>query len=43
MLRKLNFWDSDKANLINGSDGTFYPPFRTRDQNLYSFNPQMCR
>lgn len=42
-LEKLNYWDSDSANLLNGSDGTFYPPFRTRDQTVYAFNPDMCR
>ena len=42
-FRKLNFWESDSANLINGTDGTFYPPFLNRQKRLYSFNPDMCR
>ncbi len=39
----MNFWDSDNANRINGTDGTFYRPYRTRDQVLYAFSPDMCR
>ncbi|CAF0919380.1 unnamed protein product [Brachionus calyciflorus] len=42
-LEKLNFWESESANLINGTDGTFYPPFLNRKTRLYSFNPDMCR
>ena len=40
---KLNFWFSDNANAINGTDGTFYSPYMKRDQSIYSFNPSMCR
>ena len=29
--------------MINGSDGTFFPPFRTRHDKLYAFSPDMCR
>ena len=29
--------------MINGTDGSFYPPYRTRDQTLYSYNADMCR
>ena len=40
---KLDFWWNNSANLINGSDGTFFPPFRTRNDVLYAFSPDMCR
>jgi len=42
-LKSLNFWDSETANMINGTDGSVYGPFRTKDQVLYSFNSGMCR
>lgn len=42
-VEKLNYWYSESANLINGTDGTYYQPFRTKEQRLYSFNPDMCR
>jgi lysosome membrane protein 2 len=29
--------------MINGSDGTFFSPFRKRDDVLYAFSPDMCR
>ena len=36
-------WKNANADLLNGTDGTLYPPFRTRDQVLYSFSSDMCR
>ncbi|CAF0832095.1 unnamed protein product [Brachionus calyciflorus] len=42
-LEKLNFWESESANLINGTDGTFFPPYLNRNQRIYSFSPDMCR
>jgi hypothetical protein len=42
-LEKLNYWYTPSANLINGTDGTFYPPFVTKETKLYSFNQEMCR
>ncbi len=42
-MERLNLYDSPGANLINGTDGTFYPPFRTRDQVMYAYNSDMCR
>lgn len=43
ILRKLNFWSSEKANRILGTDGTFYPPFLNRSSRIESFSPDMCR
>ncbi|CAF1009200.1 unnamed protein product, partial [Brachionus calyciflorus] len=40
---KLDIWSSDQANMINGTDGTFYPPFLDRNKRLYSFSPDLCR
>jgi hypothetical protein len=42
-MEVLNYYDTPSANLINGTDGTFYPPFRTRDQVMYAYNADMCR
>lgn len=42
-LEKLDFWYSHEANLINGTDATFFPPFMTKKTNLYAFNSDMCR
>jgi hypothetical protein len=36
-------WNNENANMINGTDGTFFPPYRTRDQILRSYNGDMCR
>ncbi|CAF0832075.1 unnamed protein product, partial [Brachionus calyciflorus] len=40
---KVDIWSSDQANMINGTDGTLYPPFLDRNKRLYSFSPDMCR
>ena len=42
-IRKLEYWSTDAANLINGTDFTIFPPFRTRSQILYAFNSEFCR
>lgn len=39
----MNYWKSDKANQISGTDGTFYPPFLNRSSVIESFSPEMCR
>ncbi|CAL8137067.1 unnamed protein product [Orchesella dallaii] len=39
----LSFWDTDYCNMINGSDGSVFPPFVTRDRVLRIFSPDMCR
>ncbi len=41
--RQLNIWESVGANSINGTDGTMFSPFITRDQEINSFSPDMCR
>lgn len=42
-IRVLNIWDSDNANMLNGTDGTMFAPFVNRDQKIYTFNSDMCR
>ncbi len=39
----VNHWETEYANKINGSDGSFFPPYRTKNQKLYSFSSNMCR
>ncbi|KAK7097192.1 lysosome membrane protein 2-like [Littorina saxatilis] len=41
--RSLNYWTSDKANMINGSDGNRYPPFVDTSKSYYLFSSQLCR
>ena len=40
---RLDIYESEGANSLNGTDGTFYSPFRTRDEVLYAYNADMCR
>ncbi|KAM5192063.1 scavenger receptor class B member 1 isoform 2-T2 [Mantella aurantiaca] len=40
---KVNFWNSEQANMINGTAGQMWPPFRTPDQPLEFYSPDACR
>ncbi|KAJ8045803.1 Scavenger receptor class B member 1 [Holothuria leucospilota] len=39
----LNWWCSEEANMINGTDGTMFHPFIDKSEVLYLFNPDTCR
>ena len=40
----LDYWGSDACNMINGTDGTQFPPRTiTEDTTLYIFVTQLCR
>ncbi|CAG7828989.1 unnamed protein product [Allacma fusca] len=48
---ELNFWTNQSlpvdaeqyCNKINGSDGSLFPPFLTKDQGLHVFSHEICR
>ena len=40
---KLNFWYSDFANAINGTDGSMFHPGVSKGENLFMFSPDLCR
>ncbi|KAI8798272.1 lysosome membrane protein 2 [Biomphalaria glabrata] len=42
-LEKLNYWTSDVSNMINGTDGTIYPPFIAKEETKYLFSSDLCR
>ncbi|XP_018413132.1 PREDICTED: scavenger receptor class B member 1 [Nanorana parkeri] len=42
-LSKVNFWNSEQANMINGTAGQMWPPFRTPAQPLEFYSPDACR
>lgn len=42
-MTKLDYWSDEYSNRINGSDGTIFSPFLTRDKTLYAFSPDICR
>ncbi|XP_060583637.1 lysosome membrane protein 2-like [Ruditapes philippinarum] len=39
----LDFWSTEWANMINGSDGTIGPPYLPKDITLYTFSSDICR
>jgi len=41
--KSLNFWYNDEANMINGTDGTFFNPRISRSDQLYLYNSDICR
>lgn len=41
--KRLPFWPAPQCNVINGSDGTLFPPPIKRTEPLYIFNQELCR
>lgn len=41
--KQLPFWAAPNCNLINGSDGTLFPPPIKKTEPLYIFNQELCR
>lgn len=39
----LPFWSTPYANMVNGTDGSFFSPYVKRDQRRYLFFSDMCR
>ncbi|XP_071481249.1 scavenger receptor class B member 1-like [Diadema antillarum] len=39
----LPWWWSEETNTIRGTDGTMYHPYRTREEDIYLFHPDLCR
>jgi lysosome membrane protein 2 len=39
----VNFWSTNYANMINGTDGTLYAPFLNKSNPVYIFNNDICR
>ncbi|KAL5012435.1 hypothetical protein ScPMuIL_010986 [Solemya velum] len=42
-LSTLTQWGTDQCRMINGSDGTIFPPLLDRNRTLYFYNPFYCR
>jgi len=41
--KKVPFWNTRYANMINGTDGSHGRPFLKRGERMFAFNPQICR
>lgn len=39
----LPYWSTDNANMINGTDGSFFRPYVKKDEVRYMFFSDMCR
>uniref|UniRef100_A0A8C5PBP5 Scavenger receptor class B member 1 n=1 Tax=Leptobrachium leishanense TaxID=445787 RepID=A0A8C5PBP5_9ANUR len=42
-LKKVNFWNSNVTNMINGTAGQMWPPFRKPSEDLEFYSPDACR
>ncbi|XP_072040618.1 lysosome membrane protein 2-like isoform X2 [Amphiura filiformis] len=42
-MTKLEWWTTDEANAINGSDGSYNHPFWNKDDDAYVFSSDICR
>ncbi|KAK9954920.1 hypothetical protein ABG768_014834 [Culter alburnus] len=41
--KMLSFWKTNQSNMINGSDGSAFHPFLTKEERLNVFTPDLCR
>ncbi|KAK2872216.1 hypothetical protein Q8A67_022113 [Cirrhinus molitorella] len=41
--KMLSFWKTNQSNMINGSDGSAFHPFLSKDERLNVFTPDLCR
>lgn len=39
----LKYWTTPQCNMINGTDGTIFPPFEDKGRTLYIFSSDICR
>nr|XP_060641560.1 scavenger receptor class B member 1 isoform X1 [Anolis sagrei ordinatus] len=42
-LKEVSYWNSDQCNMINGTAGELWPPFRTPSTPLQFYSPDACR
>ncbi|XP_071846799.1 platelet glycoprotein 4-like [Apostichopus japonicus] len=42
-VRLLPYWSTDECNMINGTDGTYNPPFLDKNLPGYVFSSDICR
>ncbi|KFM67984.1 Lysosome membrane protein 2, partial [Stegodyphus mimosarum] len=42
-MSKIPFWKDDFCNMMNGTDGSQFPPPVTRRDILYVYTPELCR
>lgn len=41
--RQMTWWSSEQSNMINGTDGSVFHTFLSRDELLYIFAADLCR
>ncbi|XP_068210065.1 lysosome membrane protein 2-like isoform X1 [Palaemon carinicauda] len=39
----LSYWNNEYCDMINGTDGTQFPPQVTKDKDLYLYTSELCR
>ncbi|XP_026858659.2 lysosome membrane protein 2a isoform X2 [Electrophorus electricus] len=42
-IRNMDWWSSEQSNMINGTDGSVFHTFLTRNELLYIFAADLCR
>ncbi|XP_042634452.1 lysosome membrane protein 2-like isoform X1 [Cyprinus carpio] len=41
--KMVSFWKTNQSNMINGTDGSSFHPFLTKEERLNVFTPDLCR
>ncbi|KAI4890417.1 hypothetical protein NFI96_010799 [Prochilodus magdalenae] len=42
-MTKVDYWNSEQCNMINGTAGQMWPPFMTTESTLPFYSPDACR
>lgn len=40
---EMDYWDGDECNHYVGTDSSIFPPFMKRSDNIFAYEPSICR
>lgn len=40
---EMDYWEGEECNNYMGTDSTIFPPFMTKEQGIFAYEPSICR